>query len=401
MTQQTLDVRSLLQHRRILLCCGSGGVGKTTTAAALGLMAASMGRKVLVMTIDPAKRLAQAMGLDELGHQPQKIDLNYLQPDGIAASGSGSMFAMMLDTKKAFDELVSRYAPNDDVKQRIFANSYYRHVSTALAGSREFMAMEKVYEVVSDQKYDLLIVDTPPAQHALEFLEAPHRLFDLFEGSFVNLLIQPYKLAGKFGFEFFRRTSAPFLKLFERLTGYEVLNELSEFFLAFSGMFEGFKERSKKVDELLKGEDTSFVLVCSPEPASLVQADRFFLHLQRDKLSIGGLLINRVHQISGPGGNSKLSREDLSQLNDCFDERLNGQSLEQRLFATYRDEVMLTAADTGAIRSAHITNGKVPYRCMPHFTHDLHSLQDLHSFAQHLVDSDAQAATSIDEGRPK
>ena len=387
--RRALDLLELVQHKQVILCCGSGGVGKTTSAAALGLLAAAKGRRVLVMTIDPAKRLAQALGLEELGHDPQQINLQ--------CESQGAMFAMMLDTKIAFDELVTRYAPSEEVKQRIFNNSYYQHFSTSLAGSREFMAMEKVYEVVSDGRYDLLIVDTPPAQHALEFLEAPHRLFDLFEGAFVNLLVQPYKLAGKLGFEFFRRSSAPFLKLFERLTGYEVLNELSEFFLAFSGMFEGFKERSKKVDSMLHQTTTSFLLVCSPEPASLVQADGFFEYLEREGLSIGGLLINRVHSLDVPS-ETRLSDAAMEQLRAVPDALLGGESLEQRLFACYREEVMLRAADMGAIHSAQITSGKISFRCMPYFEHDLHSLEDLDRFAAHFLDSEsvAEADTEAD-----
>ncbi len=154
---------------------------------------------------------------------------------------------MMLDSKRTFDALIERYAPSASARETIFANRYYHHLSNSLAGSREFMAMEKVYEMVQASTYDLLIVDTPPAQHALDFLEAPERLFDLFEGSFVNLLLQPYRVAGRIGFDIFRRSSDRALKVLERLTGYDVLADLSDFFLAFAGMSAGFKERSQRV----------------------------------------------------------------------------------------------------------------------------------------------------------
>jgi len=201
----TLDVTALLERTRIIVCCGGGGVGKTTTAASLGYLAAKRGRKVLVMTIDPARRLAQALGLTELGHEPQRIEIS---------TTTGELHAMMLDTKRTFDALIEQYAPSKAARETIFANRYYQHLSNSLAGSREFMAMEKVYEFAQGTAFDLLIVDTPPAQHALDFLEAPGRLFDLFEGSFVNLLLQPYRVASRFSFDLFRRSSDRLLKVF-------------------------------------------------------------------------------------------------------------------------------------------------------------------------------------------
>ena len=239
------------------------------------------------MTIDPARRLAQALGLDALGHAPQRIHVESI---------TGELHAMMLDTKRTFDSLIEQYAPSDAARETIFANSYYQHLSNSLAGSREFMAMEKVYEMAEAATYDLLIVDTPPAQHALDFLEAPERLFDLFEGSFVNLLLQPYRVAGRIGFDLFRRSSDRLLKVFERITGYDVLADLSDFFLAFAGMSAGFKERSQRVLTMLRQANTSFLLICAPEPASLSQVDRFFARLSADGMPIGGVIINRVHQ---------------------------------------------------------------------------------------------------------
>lgn len=373
-----LVVDTMLRETRVLVCCGSGGVGKTTTAAALGLLAAQRGRSVLVMTIDPAKRLAQSMGLDDLGHEPQRI---------VVESVPGSLSAMMLDTKHTFDALIEKYAPNETVKQTIFANSYYQHLSTSLMGSREFMAMEKVYEMTTGdptgKRFDLVIVDTPPSEHALDFLDAPRRLFELFEGSFVNLLLQPYRLAGRIGFDLFRRSSDRFLKVFEKLTGYEVLADLSDFFLAFSGMFDGFKDRSRHVGEILRRADTRFLLVCAPEPTSLAQADRFFARLASERLPIGGLIVNRVHRSFGEVP-PELSANEAAFVGSLPDGRIEGRSLMDRLLSAHRDLSMLAHADAAAIAGTAVAQG-VPSAHVPRFDRDLASMEDLAAFAAALT----------------
>jgi anion-transporting ArsA/GET3 family ATPase len=332
------------------------------------------------MTIDPAKRLAQSLGLDDLGHDPQRIAITSEGPD---ASATGSLWAMMLDTKHTFDALIEKYAPNPTVKQTIFANSYYQHLSTSLMGSREFMAMEKVYEMTADNRFDLVIVDTPPSEHALDFLDAPRRLFELFEGSFVNLLLQPYRLAGRIGFDLFRRSSDRFLKMFEKLTGYEVLADLSDFFLAFSGMFDGFKDRSKRVGEILRHADTRFLLVCAPEPTSLAQADRFFARLASERLPIGGLIVNRVHRSFGDIP-SELPPADAERIAAIADDHVEGRSLADRLVASHRDLSMLARADAAVIAATAVAQG-VPSARVPRFDRDLASLADLDTFAAALT----------------
>jgi anion-transporting ArsA/GET3 family ATPase len=386
----TLDLRALVDGRRIVVCCGSGGVGKTTTAAALGYLAASRGRKALVMTIDPAKRLAQALGLDALGDEPQRI---------ATPSVSGELSAMMLDTKRTFDALIERYAPTGAARETIFANSYYQHLSNSLAGSREFMAMEKVYEMLQTARYDVLIVDTPPAQHALDFLEAPARLFDLFEGTFVNLLLQPYRVAGRFGFDLFRRSSDRLLKVFEKLTGYDVLADLSDFFLAFAGMSAGFKERSQRVLATLRRPETSFLLICAPEPASLQQVDRFFARLKSESMPIGGVIVNRVHAAEAifDGSSYALTDDDMARVAPSIDTRVDGVDLANRLMAAYRDQLTLAALDLAALDATDWLRTGVPIHRVPHFDRDLHSLPDVAAFAAALQgggqSSTATAAT--------
>jgi anion-transporting ArsA/GET3 family ATPase len=372
-----LDLRSLIENKHILLCCGSGGVGKTTTAAALGLAAANAGRSVLVMTIDPAKRLAQAMGLDALNHEPQPIPLT---ADG------GSLAAMMLDTKRTFDALVEKYAENDQAKAAIFETNYYQHLSSSLAGSREFMAMEKVHEVAVSGEYDLLVVDTPPAQHALEFLDAPGRLFELFEGTMVQMLLEPYRIAGRFGFNLFRKSSERILHLLENLTGYEVLADLSEFFLAFSGMFEGFKERSQRVSELLASNQTSFLLICAPEQQSLMEMNSFFARLEKDRLPLGGLIVNRVHQAEGAGDpeSFRLDEAAMASLDALPDDMANGRPLRDRLLEAYREHLTLAVLDEAAIKSTDLVSRNIGVKMVPHFNRDLHNLEDLAEFAAAL-----------------
>ena len=184
---ERLDLEKLVLEQDVIVCCGAGGVGKTTSAASLGVLAARAGRSAVVMTIDPAKRLAQAMGLDALNNDPQPVALD----------APGALSAMMLDTKRTFDRMVENYAPDERVRETIFANSYYQQLSSTLGGSRELIAMERVLEIHNAREHDLLIVDTPPAQHALDFLDAPQRLIDLLDGSFTQMLLAPYGIAAR------------------------------------------------------------------------------------------------------------------------------------------------------------------------------------------------------------
>jgi anion-transporting ArsA/GET3 family ATPase len=375
---EPLDLAALVERRHVVVCCGSGGVGKTTTAAALGYLAAEHGRRALVMTIDPARRLAQALGLETLAAEPQRIAIG---------DAKGTLHAMMLDPKRTFDALIDRHAGSAAARDTIHANRYYQHLSSSLAGSREFMAMEKVYEMGRSDDYDLLIVDTPPAQHALEFLDAPTRLLDLFEGTFVNLLMQPYRVAGRIGFEMFRRSSDRLLKMFERLTGYDVLADLSDFFLAFSGMSAGFRARSQRVLEMLHEPDTGFVLICVPEPASLAEVDRFFARLESDGYPVGGVIINRVHHAAGIHDPSSyaLTPSDLTLLGGVPDQRVDGVDLTARLLAAYRDQITSAVLDRAAIDATDVAGSGVPYHTVPHFDRDLHSLSDVAAFAASLA----------------
>ncbi|MFV2091210.1 MAG: ArsA family ATPase, partial [Pseudomonadales bacterium] len=354
-----MDLRALVRERQVIVCCGSGGVGKTTSAAALGVLAAIEGRSVVVMTIDPAKRLAQAMGLDGLDNDPQPVALD----------APGKLSAMMLDSKRTFDRMVETYAPDERIRETIFANRYYQQLSTTLGGSRELIAMERVLEILTTGDHDLLIVDTPPAQHALDFLDAPKRLIDLLDGSFTQALIAPYGVAARTQFNFFRQSSALTLKFLERLSGFEMLADLSSFLLAFSSMFDGLKERSRKVMSLMSEPTTAFLLVCAPEAVSLRQAIQFADRLSRESMDIAGLLVNRMHL---PVPEGEMTSEELALLDGLAS--ADAEPLSERMIGVVKIARELALADERSL--AEIVRLDRPRRQVRHFNRDLHSMED-------------------------
>jgi len=286
-------------ERRVVVCVGCGGVGKTTVAAAIALEAARAGRRALVLTIDPARRLADALGVGALGNQPKAIPRESLDALGVPAEGE--MWAMMLDMKRTFDDLVERFAESPEARDRVLANPIYRHVSDALAGSVEYSAMEKVYELQEAGAFDTLVVDTPPSQHALDFLEAPERLLEFLDSRLVQFWIHPAMAAGRVGMRWFQWGSRRVLHLIERVTGIGFLEDISEFLLAFEHMSEGFRDRARRVRSLMFGPDAAFVLVSSAETESVKQTQRFLERLEAGGVHVAGLVANRVRVWPGAG----------------------------------------------------------------------------------------------------
>jgi anion-transporting ArsA/GET3 family ATPase len=279
-------------ERRVVVCVGCGGVGKTTVAAAIALEAARAGRRALVITIDPARRLADALGVKSLGNQPEPLPRAQL--DALGVPPEGQLSALMLDMKRTFDDLVGRFAESDSARDRVLHNPIYRHVSDALAGSVEYSAMEKVYELSRSDAYDTLVVDTPPAQHALDFLDAPERLLEFLDSRLVKVLIHPAMVAGRLGTRWFEWGTRRALALIERISGIGFLTDVSEFLMAFEHMSEGFRARAKEVRGLLLGPKAAFVLVASPETESVKQAQGFLTRLEASNVRVAGIVANRV-----------------------------------------------------------------------------------------------------------
>jgi anion-transporting ArsA/GET3 family ATPase len=372
-----------LYERRIVVCVGCGGVGKTTVAAALALEAARGGRRALVLTIDPARRLADALGVQALGNEPQPIPEATLSRLGVPADGS--LWAMMLDMKRTFDDLVDRFAENDEARERILVNPIYQHVSDALAGSVEYSAMEKVYELVDSGSFDLIVVDTPPAQHALDFLEAPQRLLEFLDSRLVHMLIHPAFAAGRFGFRLFQRSARRVLQVIERLTGIGFIEDLSEFLLAFEGMAEGFRTRAGHVRALLLGPEASFVLVAGPERESTEQAMQFLDRLEAFGVPLAGVVANRVRV--WPGGGEAPERDFAAGDVDRLREALAAQEGPEFPAALVRrDERALRG-----LRERTLAVGRFWSR-IPELPRDVHDLDGLDRIGRFLFEPPKEEA---------
>ena len=274
-------------ERSVVVCCGSGGVGKTTAAAALAVMAADRGRRACVVTIDPAKRLADALGLDALTNEPSRVEG--------AGQGGGELWAMMLDTTATFDDVVRRHAATPQQAETILANRIYRNISGSLSGTQEYMAMEKLHDLHADGRFDLVVVDTPPTRNALDFLDAPRRLTRFLDHKLFRLLTMPAR-------SYLRAVSVAaqaFLRSITRVVGGEVVADVLAFFTAFEGMEEGFRERATAVYDLLEDPATAFVLIASPRRDSVDEALFFASKLGEAGIAVQALVVNRVHPSFG------------------------------------------------------------------------------------------------------
>jgi anion-transporting ArsA/GET3 family ATPase len=285
-----LDVDRLLDdpRTRIIVCCGSGGVGKTTTAAALGLRAAERGRHVVVITVDPARRLAQSMGLSKLDNTPRPVPLPGDTPD------SGSLHAMMLDMKRTFDEIVEAHSDPDRAAQ-ILANPFYQSLSSSFAGTQEYMAMEKLGQLRRTDQWDLIVVDTPPSRSALDFLDAPQRLSRFLDGRLIKLLTVPTRAGGRAYLKVVNAGFGMLTSVITKVIGAQVLRDVQTFVAAFDTMFGGFRERAEDTYRLLQTPGTAFLVVATPEPDALREASYFVERLSQDRMPLAGLILNRVH----------------------------------------------------------------------------------------------------------
>ncbi len=379
-------IDQILAGKDICICAGSGGVGKTTTSAAIATGMAERGLKVCVLTIDPAKRLADSLGLKELGNEARQVDPVLFERHGIEMRGE--LWAMMLDAKATFDDLVARQAPDEESRERVLNNRIYQQISNALAGSQEYMAMEKLFELHTKGRFDLLVLDTPPTRNALDFLDAPRRLTQFIEGRSLRVFMRPTGLAAKVA----GRGATVALGVLKRIVGFDLLADLAEFFNAFSGMVDGFQARAKRVNNLLADPHTCFLVVCGPQGEPIDEAVYFHRKLVEAKLPFGGVVVNKVHYPA------ERLRGDGDDLTGALAERLGDEDLAGRVAANFADYQALAERDARNIeRLAGELRTKATIR-VPYLDEDVHDLGGLAEINRYLFAS-ADEREAIAAGR--
>ena len=289
------DLASLVDGKRILLCVGAGGVGKTTTAAALGLAAARRGRRALVITIDPARRLASSLGLPRLDQEIRRVPDDTLAEAGVRLAPGGALSAMMLDQKRTFDELVTRYARAPGDRERILASRIYQQISTTLTGAHEYAAMAKLQELERDRAFDTIVVDTPPTAHALDFLDAPDKVAGAVDSPAVEWFRRSLRATGRFSLRLAGASGAFVLRRIARFTGAGFLEDIAHFLVDFNEVLGGFRQRAEEVYRLLRGPEVAFLLVAAPEPTALEEAIYLRDKLLASEMPFSGVIVNRVH----------------------------------------------------------------------------------------------------------
>ncbi|ACL64335.1 adventurous gliding motility protein R [Anaeromyxobacter dehalogenans 2CP-1] len=372
-------VRDSLGGRRVAVCVGAGGVGKTTAAAALALSRALEGGRVLVCTIDPARRLANALGLATLGNVESRVPEHKLAEAGLRPRGE--LWAMMLDVKRTWDDLVGRHAPDPARRDRILRNRLYQQMSAALAGSQEYMAMEKLYELATDRDYDLIVLDTPPTAHALDFLDAPDRILDFLGNETARALLAPALGAGRFGLRLAQLGGGYVAKTLARFTGQQVLSDLGDFLQGFQGMYDGFKERAGEVRAMLARPETGFVLVASPAAAAIEEALAFHERLHAESMPVAGLVVNRLTPDLWPAAAPLPDAADLAA--PLAAAAASAPDLAARLAATLAEHQAMAAAERRSLAGLLARIG-APHALVPRLEGDVHDLAGLARMADRL-----------------
>ncbi len=367
-------IADVVASHDVVVCAGSGGVGKTTTAASIGLMGAADGRKAIVLTIDPAKRLADSMGIKELGNRPTPV----------RGVGKGTLSAMMLDQKGAWDALVERYADSDETRERIFNNAFYQNLSGTFAGSQEYMAIEQLSELHDSGEYDLIVVDTPPTHHALDFLDAPQRLGDFLNRRVMRWFVRPYMSAGWSGFRVFNRTTSALLRRLEDATGVSALAEVSEFFGAMSELFEGWEERVKRVEQLLRSKRSAFILVATPEEQVLSEAEYFCSKVEEHSIELRGVVFNRVQNELA----ADIGMGDEEKIESLMTRAVSSPATRRRMVRNFLCYEMQARGDQLRIEDFRSRlAGRTPVAAVPNFEEDLHDLDGLRRLHEYLSDT--------------
>ena len=349
-------IERIVDDAEICICAGAGGVGKTSTSAAIALGAAARGRKVAVLTIDPAKRLANALGLEKLGNEPRRVR---------GVDGPGELWAMMLDPKRTFDDLIDTYASDDRTRDAVLSNRIYQELSGAVSGSQEYMAMEKLYELHNEGGFDLLVLDTPPTRNALDFLDAPERLHRFIDSRSLRFFLSP-------GLRVLGRGSGLLFAMLQRVTGIDLLRDLSEFFTSFGDMSEGFRVRAERVSELLGSDAATFVLIASPRKDAIDDAIFFHDQLHRRGMPFGGAVVNRYHDLRG----ARKEKPDFA--------KQLGADLAARVEANFADYKAVANRDRANLKRLTSKLDGEPVIVVPELDGDVHDLDGLRSMAKHL-----------------
>lgn len=371
-----LDVDALLDDTAtgIIVCCGSGGVGKTTTSAALALRAAERGRKVVVLTIDPARRLAQSMGIEELDNTPRPVT-------GLAEGATGSLDAMMLDMKRTFDEVVESQASPEKARQ-ILENPFYVALSSSFAGTQEYMAMEKLGQIHADAQrdgtYDLIVVDTPPSRSALDFLDAPERLSSFLDGRFIRLMLAPAKGPARL----MTAGLGIVTNALTKILGAQVLRDLQTFVSAIDTVFGGFRQRAQRTYALLQAEGTAFLVVAAPEPDALREAAYFVERLSGDRMPLAGLVVNRA----SPAPASDLSADEAMSAAARLRAGRTEGDLTAGLLRLHADQVRLVEREAGLRARFAAAHPGVATAVVPALAGDVHDLGGLRRVGELLAE---------------
>jgi anion-transporting ArsA/GET3 family ATPase len=371
----------LIDSRRVIVTVGAGGVGKTTTAAALGVAAARRGKNVLCLTIDPARRLAESLGIEEMRTEAVTVDAAKFAAAGVPLTGS--LTAMMLDTKRTFDDLVVKYSSTPEKASRLLSNKLYQYVSTSLAGTQEYMAMEKLVAVKDDPRYDLIVLDTPPTANALDFLDAPQRLMEALDSATMKWFVQAFQSGGRLGFNLLAKSAATILRTIGRITGGGFLEAMAEFIAELNDLFGGFKERAARVQSALRSPEVAFVLVTSASPPAIKEVVYFAERLEEANMPRGAFVVNRFHE-APPHAAGGVTESDAAE-----GVRKHGLTLEEdapeRLVAAHHDAVKLAAMDSAHLRALQSSAGDTPIVRVAELETDVHDLVLLARLADVLV----------------
>ena len=384
-----MNLAEVVERHRVIVCVGSGGVGKTTTSAAIALHAALAGHNTLCLTIDPARRLANSLGLDAIDHEIRRVPDTLFERHGLQPQGALS--ALMLDMKHTFDELVERYASSSEQRDRILHNQLYQYVSTSLAGTQEYMAMEKLHEVRQESDYDLIVLDTPPTTNALDFLDAPQKLVGAIDSPVMRWFVEA--LEGSKGLSLLGKGAGFVLKGMGRLTGAEFLELVAQFVTELNSLFGGFRDRAQQVYDDLRGDDVAFVIVTSPSPLAVAEAVFFSKKLADYRITPKAIVVNRVH---GSQPLSSTREQLLSELRGAAPQLDDPERLLTALLQAQTEADATAAHDSEGVRrlQSHVGNG-MSYTHVPALDRDVHDLSSLHQVAESFSIEPAVPAAGV------